>query len=53
MTTTIDNLHTAQTQLQATQAALQQQQTQATTTRNNLQAAENQARSWPPRTRPR
>jgi cell wall-associated NlpC family hydrolase len=43
VTTTIDNLHTAQTQLEATQAALQQQQTAATTTRNNLQGAENSA----------
>ena len=45
VTTTIDNLHTAQTQLQATQAALQQQQGAATTTRNNLQASESQAAS--------
>ena len=43
VTTTIDNLHTAQAQLQATQAALQQQQTAATTTRNNLQTSENSA----------
>jgi peptidoglycan DL-endopeptidase CwlO len=45
VTTTIDNLHTAQTQLQATQAALQQQQGAATDTRNNLQASESQAAS--------
>jgi cell wall-associated NlpC family hydrolase len=45
VTTTIDNLHTAQAQLQATQAALQQQQGAATTTRNNLQASESQAAS--------
>ena len=39
VTTTIDDLHTAQTQLQATQSALQQQQSQATDTRDNLTAA--------------
>jgi len=43
VTTTIDNLHTAQNQLQATQAALQQQESAATTTRDNLQASESQA----------
>ncbi len=43
VTTTIDNLHTAQAQLQATQAALQQQQASATTTRNTLQSSENSA----------
>jgi len=43
VTTTIDNLHTAQAQLQATQAALQQQQTSATNTRNQLQSSESQA----------
>ena len=43
VTTTIDHLHTAQSQLQAAQSALQQQQSQATATRNNLQASENQA----------
>jgi cell wall-associated NlpC family hydrolase len=43
VTTTIDNLHTAQNQLQATQAALQQQESTATTTRDNLQASESQA----------
>ena len=43
VTTTVDNLHTAQTHLQATENALRQQQTQATDTRNNLQASENQA----------
>jgi cell wall-associated NlpC family hydrolase len=43
VTTTIDQLHTAQSQLQATQSALQQQQAQATTTRNNLQSSESQA----------
>jgi cell wall-associated NlpC family hydrolase len=43
VTTTIDNLHSAQAQLQATQAALQQQQASATSTRNNLQSSENSA----------
>ncbi|MGH9080653.1 MAG: NlpC/P60 family protein [Acidimicrobiales bacterium] len=43
VTTTVDNLHTAQSQLQSAQATLQQQQSQATTTRNNLQASEGQA----------
>jgi cell wall-associated NlpC family hydrolase len=43
VTTTIDNLHTAQNQLQAAQSALQQQQAQATTTRNTLQSSETQA----------
>ena len=43
VTTTIDNLHTAQNQLQATQAALQQQESTATSTRDNLQASESQA----------
>ena len=43
VTTTIDNLHTAQSQLQATQSALQQQQSQQTATRNSLQASESQA----------
>ena len=43
VTTTVDNLHTAQNQLQATQAALQQQESTATTTRDNLQASESQA----------
>jgi cell wall-associated NlpC family hydrolase len=43
VTTTIDNLHTAQSQLQAAQSALQQQQAQATTTRNTLQSSETQA----------
>ncbi len=43
VTTTVDNLHTAQAQLQATQAALQQQQSAATTTRNNLQGSEQSA----------
>jgi cell wall-associated NlpC family hydrolase len=45
VTTTIDNLHTAQTALQATQSALDQQQSQAETTRNNLTAEESQADS--------
>jgi cell wall-associated NlpC family hydrolase len=45
VTTTIDNLHSAQTQLQNTQNALEQQQTQATTTRNNLAAETSQATS--------
>src|ERR1700690_139714 len=43
VTTTVDNLHTTQNQLQATQAALQQQESTATTTRDNLQASESQA----------
>ena len=43
VTTTIDNLHTAQNQLLATQAALQSQQSAAATTRDNLQASESQA----------
>ncbi len=43
VTTTVDNLHTAQAHLQATENALRQQQTQATDTRNSLQASENQA----------
>jgi len=43
VTTTIDNLHTAQSQLQTAQNALQQQQSQATDTRNTLQSSENQA----------
>ncbi len=43
VTTTIDNLHSAQSQLQAAQGQLQQQQTQATATRNNLQTSESQA----------
>jgi cell wall-associated NlpC family hydrolase len=45
VTTTIDNLHTAQSRLEATQSALQQQSAQATSTRNNLQSSENQAAS--------
>ena len=43
VTTTIDNLHSAQAQLQATQAALQQQESSATATRDNLQTAKDQA----------
>jgi cell wall-associated NlpC family hydrolase len=43
VTTTVDNLHTAQVQLQNTQSALQQQQTQDSTTRDTLTAEENQA----------
>jgi len=45
VTTTIDNLHTAQSQLQATQNSLKQQQSQQISTRNNLSASENQANS--------
>ncbi|MGO8872076.1 MAG: C40 family peptidase [Acidimicrobiales bacterium] len=45
VTTTIDQLHTAQSKLQATQAALQQQTSQATVTRNGLQSSESQAAS--------
>jgi peptidoglycan DL-endopeptidase CwlO len=43
VTTTIDQLHTAQAQLQAAQNALQQQQAQATAARDTLQNSENQA----------
>jgi cell wall-associated NlpC family hydrolase len=43
VTDTIDHLHTAQTQLQATQSALKSQQAQATATRDGLTQAENQA----------
>ncbi len=43
VTTTIDHLHTAQSQLQAAQAALQQQQSQAAAARDNLQSSESQA----------
>ncbi len=43
VTTTIDNLRTAQSQLQATQNSLKQQQSQQIATRNNLSASENQA----------
>ena len=43
VTTTIDNLHTAQSQLQAAQSTLQQQQSQATATRDSLQSSESQA----------
>jgi peptidoglycan DL-endopeptidase CwlO len=43
VTTTVDNLNTAQGRLQATEDALQRQKTQATATRNGLQSSENQA----------
>ncbi len=43
VTTTIDRLHTAQTQLQATQSTLKQQQTQQVDTRNSLTSSEAQA----------
>jgi peptidoglycan DL-endopeptidase CwlO len=43
VTTTVDKLHTAQTQLQATENALERQKSQAAATRNTLQASENQA----------
>jgi cell wall-associated NlpC family hydrolase len=43
VTTTVDNLHTAQSRLEATQSALQQQQSQATATRDGLSSAESQA----------
>jgi cell wall-associated NlpC family hydrolase len=43
VTTTIDQLHTAQAQLQAAQSALQQQEAQATAARDTLQNSENQA----------
>ena len=45
VTSTIDHLHTAQTQLAATQASLEQQTSQAQSERNNLTSAENQASS--------
>ena len=43
VTTTIDNLHTAQSQLQATQSALKTQQSQQVNTRDNLSSQESQA----------
>jgi peptidoglycan DL-endopeptidase CwlO len=43
VTTTVDNLHTAQTQLQATQGALRQQQSSETSTLNSLQQSKAQA----------
>ena len=43
VTTTIDRLHTAQAQLQATQGALKQQQTQAQATKDSLSTAQSQA----------
>jgi cell wall-associated NlpC family hydrolase len=43
VTTTIDHLHTAQSQLQATQSALKSQQSQQVNTRNNLNSSESQA----------
>lgn len=43
VTTTVDDLQTAQSRLQATQNALKAQQTKATATRNSLQQAEDQA----------
>ncbi len=43
VTTTVDNLHTAQVKLQNTQSALQQQQTQDATTRDSLTSEESQA----------
>ncbi len=45
VTTTIDHLHTAQAELQATQNALVQHQAQATATRNSLVSSESQAAS--------
>ena len=45
VTTTIDDLHTAQSALQATQNALEQQKSQAASTANNLNSEENQADS--------
>jgi cell wall-associated NlpC family hydrolase len=42
VTTTIDNLHTAQAQLQATQATLQQQKAAATATDQQLASAQSQ-----------
>ena len=43
VTTTVDNLQTAQSRLQTTQDALKVQQAQATATRNSLQQSEDQA----------
>jgi cell wall-associated NlpC family hydrolase len=43
VTSTIDHLHTAQTQLASTQASLEQQKSQASAARNSLQGAESQA----------
>jgi cell wall-associated NlpC family hydrolase len=43
VTTTVDRLHTAQNQLQSTQAALQKQSAQATTTRDSLVNEQQQA----------
>ncbi|MBF6558070.1 MAG: C40 family peptidase [Acidimicrobiales bacterium] len=43
VTTTVDHLHTAQANLQSEQNALQQQQAQATATRDTITAAKNQA----------
>ncbi|MGA8724773.1 MAG: NlpC/P60 family protein [Acidimicrobiales bacterium] len=45
VTDTIDHLHTAQAQLQATQTTLVQHQAQQTATRNSLVSAEDQASS--------
>ena len=53
VTTTIDNLHTAQTQLQATQGALQQQQSQATDHRATADVQESQATTLAARISPR
>ncbi len=43
VTSTIDHLHTAQTQLAATQSSLEQQKSQAQTTRDSLAASQHQA----------
>jgi len=43
VTSTINNLHTAQTQLTATQSTLEQQKGQAQSARDNLQGSKNQA----------
>jgi len=43
VTTTVDDLNTAQGRLQATENALQRQKAQATATRNGLQSSEDQA----------
>ncbi len=43
VTTTVDKLHTAQTQLQATENVLERQKSQAAAARNTLQASEDQA----------
>ena len=45
VTSTIDHLHTAQSELAATQSSLEQQKSQAQSTRDSLQSAQSQASS--------